>query len=183
MTRSLLFVPGDSEKKLEKGLSSGADALIIDLEDSVAIDRKPAAREIARAFISAHRGREGGPLLYLRVNALATGLTDADLDSVAGASPDAIMLPKAEGGASVQHLAAKIAVREAEAGLPDGAIASSPSRPRRRGASSSSAPMRGRPAGSSASHGAARTSPPIWARRPTGSLTAPTPTPIGWPAR
>ena len=58
----------------------------------------------------------------VRVNGLQTGLIDADLDAVAPAKPDAIMLPKAEGGASVIHADAKLAVREAQNGLPDGAI-------------------------------------------------------------
>lgn len=122
MMRSLLFVPGDSEKKLEKGLSSGADALIVDLEDSVAADRKPMAREIAAAFIRAHRGKAGAPRLFLRVNGLDSGFIDDDLDGVIPAGPQAVMLPKAEGGQSVQHLSAKIAVREAEGDLADGAI-------------------------------------------------------------
>ena len=54
--------------------------------------------------------------------ALQTGLTDADLDAVVPQKPDAIMLPKAEGGASVVHADAKLAVREANSGLPDGRI-------------------------------------------------------------
>ena len=62
------------------------------------------------------------PYLLVRVNGLATGLSDADLDAVAPAKPDAIMLPKAEGGASVVHADAKLAVREAISGLPDGHI-------------------------------------------------------------
>jgi citrate lyase subunit beta/citryl-CoA lyase len=120
--RSLLFVPGDSEKKLEKGLASGADALIIDLEDSVALTNKPAARAMAAAFIAAHAGVNGRPRLLVRVNALTTGLTDADLDAVTPAGPDGFVLPKAEGGVSVQHLGAKIAVREAEADLPESSV-------------------------------------------------------------
>ena len=60
--------------------------------------------------------------MMVRVNGLQTGLTDADLDAIAAAKPDAIMLPKAEGGASVIHADAKLAVREAQYGLPDGAI-------------------------------------------------------------
>ena len=52
--RSLLFVPADSEKKLAKGLESGADALILDIEDSVAFDRKPQARQMALAFLQEH---------------------------------------------------------------------------------------------------------------------------------
>ena len=62
------------------------------------------------------------PYLMVRVNGLQTGLTDADLDAIAPAKPDAIMLPKAEGGASVIHADAKLAVREATNGLPDGHI-------------------------------------------------------------
>jgi citrate lyase subunit beta/citryl-CoA lyase len=120
--RSLLFVPADNEKKLEKAFGSGADALIIDLEDSVAIDRKPVARGIAAAFIRAHTRLAARPRLIVRVNALGTRLTDADLDGVMAAAPDAIMLPKAEGGVSVQHIGAKMAVREAEHDLGDGVI-------------------------------------------------------------
>lgn len=118
--RSLLFVPGDSEKKLDKGLTSGADALIVDLEDSVAAGRKREARATALAFLQ-HAKRDGLKLL-VRVNALDTGLTDDDLDAVVPGRPDAIMLPKAAGGVSVTHLHAKLSAREAIAGLPDGTI-------------------------------------------------------------
>lgn len=119
--RSLLFVPGDSEKKQQKGLESGADALILDLEDSVALDAKPHAREIALAFLKATVALPKRPRLIVRVNALSTGLTAADLDAVMPGAPDAIMLPKSESGVDVSHLAAQIAVREAENDLPDGA--------------------------------------------------------------
>lgn len=118
--RSLLFVPGDSEKKLDKGLASGADALIVDLEDSVSADRKREAREIALAFLK--NAKRDGLKLLVRVNALDTGLTDDDLDAVVPGRPDAIMLPKAAGGVSVTHLHAKLSAREAIAGLPDGTI-------------------------------------------------------------
>jgi citrate lyase subunit beta/citryl-CoA lyase len=120
--RSLLFVPGDSPKKLDKGLSSGADALIVDLEDSVAADRKSEARATALAFLQDAAKQPHRPRLLVRVNALDTGLTDGDLDAVVAGKPDAIMLPKAAGGASVTHLHAKLSAREAIAGLPDGAI-------------------------------------------------------------
>jgi citrate lyase subunit beta/citryl-CoA lyase len=118
--RSLLFVPGDSEKKLDKGLTSGADALIVDLEDSVSTDRKAAARATALAFLQS--ARRGGLKLLVRVNALDTGLTDDDIDAVIPGRPDAIMLPKAAGGISVTHLHAKLSAREAITGLPDGEI-------------------------------------------------------------
>jgi citrate lyase subunit beta/citryl-CoA lyase len=120
--RSLLFVPADSPKKLDKGLSSGADALIIDLEDSVSTDRKAQARSGALAFLREAAASGNRPRLLVRVNALDTGLTDADLDAVVAGKPDAIMLPKAEGGVSVTHLHAKLSAREAMAGLPDGEI-------------------------------------------------------------
>lgn len=120
--RSLLFVPADSTKKLGKAMESGADALIVDLEDSVAFDAKAKARDSAAAFLHEAATAAERPVLIVRVNALDTGLTDHDLDAVIAAKPDAIMLPKAEGGASVTHADAKLAVREARAGLPDGSI-------------------------------------------------------------
>jgi citrate lyase subunit beta/citryl-CoA lyase len=120
--RSLLFVPADSAKKLEKGMTSGADALIVDLEDSVALDGKARARQSAAAFLKEVLATKTRPYLLVRVNGLTTGLTDADLDAIAPAKPDAIMLPKAEGGASVIHADAKLAVREATNDLPDGHI-------------------------------------------------------------
>ncbi|MGL5735972.1 MAG: HpcH/HpaI aldolase/citrate lyase family protein, partial [Beijerinckiaceae bacterium] len=119
--RSLLFVPGDSEKKLAKGLGSGADALIIDLEDSVAASRKAEARRIATAFIRTAREQPQRPRLIVRVNALDTGMTDEDVGAVMAAAPDAIMLPKANGGADVQQLGNKLAVAEARHGMADGA--------------------------------------------------------------
>ncbi|WP_239508368.1 aldolase/citrate lyase family protein, partial [Proteus mirabilis] len=69
---SMLFVPADSEKKLGKALESGADALILDLEDSVAAANKPQARDTARAFLAAHAATKDRPLLMVRVNALDT---------------------------------------------------------------------------------------------------------------
>ena len=120
--RSLLFVPADSPKKLDKGMASGADALIVDLEDSIAPDGKARARDSAAAFLKDVGAAASRPYLVVRINGLQTGLTDADLDAIAPARPDAIMLPKAEGGASVVHADAKLAVREAASGLPDGHI-------------------------------------------------------------
>jgi citrate lyase subunit beta / citryl-CoA lyase len=120
--RSLLFVPADSARKLDKAMSSGADALIIDLEDSIALDGKARARESAAAFLKDAMANAQRPVLMVRVNGLQTGLTDADLDCVAPAKPDAIMLPKAEGGSAVVHADAKLAVREAQNDLPEGHI-------------------------------------------------------------
>jgi citrate lyase subunit beta/citryl-CoA lyase len=119
--RSLLFVPGDDEKKLAKALDAGADALIVDLEDSVAETRKAAARDLAAAFVAEARRGAVRPRLYVRVNPLASGLTEADLDAVVPAGPEGIVLPKCLGGADVQRLGAKLAAREAESNLADGA--------------------------------------------------------------
>ena len=120
--RSLLFVPADSARKLDKAMSSGADALIVDLEDSIALDGKARARESAAAFLKEAMTTATRPCLMVRVNGLLTGLTDADLNAIAPARPDAIMLPKAEGGAALLHADAKLAVHEAQNDLPDGHI-------------------------------------------------------------
>jgi citrate lyase subunit beta/citryl-CoA lyase len=119
--RSLLFVPADSPRKLEKSLESGADGIIVDLEDSIAPTRKVEARAGALSFLREASSTVIRPRLYVRVNGLQTGLTDADLDVIAG-RPDGIMLPKAEGGAAVAHLDAKLTANEAIHGLPDGGI-------------------------------------------------------------
>ena len=119
--RSLLFVPADSPKKLDKAMASGADALIVDLEDSISTERKADARASALAFLQQAQGAANRPRLLVRVNGLQTGLTDDDLDAVIPGKPDAIMLPKANGGTSVIHLDAKLAVREAVNGLNDNA--------------------------------------------------------------
>lgn len=121
--RSFLFVPGDQDKKLDRAMGRGADALILDLEDSVLPESKARARRAVAAFLQAHVGHSHRPRLIVRVNALDSGLIEDDLNAVCPAAPDAVMLPKALGGASVIHLDAKLAVREAEAGLSERAIA------------------------------------------------------------
>jgi citrate lyase subunit beta/citryl-CoA lyase len=123
MLRSFLFVPGDSPRKLDKAMQAGADALIADLEDSVAPAEKEDARRITLDFLRAARVDANRPRLFVRVNGLATGLTDADLDGVMAAAPDGIVLPKAIGGVDISHLGTKLAVREAEFGLADGGTA------------------------------------------------------------
>jgi citrate lyase subunit beta/citryl-CoA lyase len=120
LMRSLLFVPGDSTKKLDKALGAGADALVLDLEDSVAANAKVAARSTVVDFLNKARGSNPRPKLYVRVNALDTGLLDGDLDAVLKGAPDGIMLPKCGGGHDATLLDAKLAAREAIAGLPDG---------------------------------------------------------------
>lgn len=99
--RSLLFVPGDRPDRMEKALGAGADALILDLEDSVTEAKKAEAREAVVAFL----GRADRPVpLLVRVNPLGSAHIDADLVAVTKAHADAIMLPKAEGAKSILAL-------------------------------------------------------------------------------
>ena len=93
--RSLLFVPGDDARKQEKCHLSKADVFILDLEDSVAPARKPVARTMVLDFLKAKSAVSRAPLLYVRVNAFDTGLTDEDLAAVMPGKPDGLLLPKA----------------------------------------------------------------------------------------
>ena len=99
--RSWLFVPADSEKKIAKAIASEADAIIFDLEDSVAAARKAAAREILKALPA----RSGGPQWWVRVNPLGSEHIEADLGVFASADFEGVVLPKAEGGSDVRALA------------------------------------------------------------------------------
>ncbi len=102
--RSLLFVPGDSEKKLARALDAGADALIMDLEDSVAPDRKAAARALVAEFLAVPRVESGGetggkiaaagPALWVRVNALYSPYFADDLCAVVPHGPQGLVVPK-----------------------------------------------------------------------------------------
>lgn len=119
--RSLLFVPADSPRKLERAMRSGADCLIVDLEDSIAASNKAAARRAALSFLREHQTEPGRPILYVRINALDTPFSESDLDEVMTSAPDGIMLPKARGGTDVSLLSSRLAVREALHGATDGA--------------------------------------------------------------
>ena len=99
--RSWLFVPADSEKKIAKALGSAADAVILDLEDSVAPARKAEARDILRGLGK----RDGGPSWWLRINPLGTEDHRLDLDLLGIADIHGIVLPKTESGADVVQLA------------------------------------------------------------------------------
>ncbi len=104
--RSLLFVPGDRPERFDKAAASGADALILDLEDSVAAS----AKQVARAAVAERvRGPRGGVAVLVRVNPLDSDLLADDLAALHGLSPDAIVMPKAEGADSVRLLAARLA--------------------------------------------------------------------------
>ncbi|MES1990882.1 MAG: CoA ester lyase [Pseudomonadota bacterium] len=117
--RSFLFVPADSDKKLAKGAGSGADALILDLEDSVALSNKPAARTNAAEYLKS--ADTNGPKLCVRMNALDTPLWQDDLKSVIAAKPHAILVPKTITGGCIRTVSAKLDELEEEAGLTKGA--------------------------------------------------------------
>ena len=117
--RSFLFVPGDSERKLAKGPSSGPDALILDLEDSVAADRKKTARGMVRDYM--RTSARGALKLYVRVNALDTGLTLGDLAVVMQGKPDGIVFPKCVGQKDIDLLATYLDALEAREGIDAGA--------------------------------------------------------------
>src|SRR5438874_3743006 len=117
--RSMLFVPADSERKLSRGLESGADALILDLEDSVAAANRPTARRLAREFLETHgsdRVRR-----YVRINPLASGLALDDLAATVAGRPDGILLPKCLPG-DVRTVDHYLSAFETAAGIAGGAI-------------------------------------------------------------
>jgi citrate lyase subunit beta/citryl-CoA lyase len=124
--RSLLFIPGDSEKKLAKGDASGADALILDLEDSVAPANKPIARERVTAYLR-ERPRGGrATQLYVRINPFDSGLALGDLAAIVAGEPDGVMLPKPDGPADLARLSYYLDALEAQAGFAEGSIAVMP---------------------------------------------------------
>ncbi|MCC6926328.1 CoA ester lyase [Novosphingobium sp.] len=118
--RSWLFVPGDSEKKLSKAMGTGADVLILDLEDSVAHENKARARQMTGEWLAAHRQQVAGgkrPGRWVRINALDSRMWREDLMAVMPGAPDGIMLPKSAGPESVQQLSAEIYELESRSGL------------------------------------------------------------------
>jgi citrate lyase subunit beta/citryl-CoA lyase len=115
--RAMLFVPGDSPRKFEKASQGNAGALILDLEDSVVADKKSDARGLTRTMLGARRT---GQQLYVRVNALDTGMTLTDLAAVMPGAPDGIVLPKSRGGEDVRKLALWLDAFEAAAGTTPG---------------------------------------------------------------
>ena len=119
--RSLLFVPGDSDRKLARGLEAGADALILDLEDAVAPEHKAAARSRVREFLLAHPERRSTQL-WVRINPFDTPESEADLAAVVSACPDGILQPKITGADDVIGLASYLEACESRHHLPPGQL-------------------------------------------------------------
>ena len=114
MSRSFLFVPGDSERKLEKAGTAGADALIVDLEDAVAPEAKPTAREMAAAFLP---GKEN---VWVRINPVDTDLWEADVEAVIAGAPAGIVLPKPRRAHDAVKLSERLDVLENQHGIRHG---------------------------------------------------------------
>jgi citrate lyase subunit beta / citryl-CoA lyase len=120
--RSMLFIPGDSEKKLSKADTSTADAIILDLEDSVAPPRKPVAREMVPQFLAARAPGTRSSQLWVRINPLEGPDALADLAAVVPGAPDGIMLPKANGPEDLLKLSHYLDALEAAAAVAPGSI-------------------------------------------------------------
>ncbi|MBL4740653.1 MAG: CoA ester lyase [Sneathiella sp.] len=114
--RSWLFVPGDSERKLEKGLGNAADALILDLEDAVADSRQEIARDMTCAFLKKNTDRTRQQL-WVRINPLDNDLSLPDLASVMPGAPDGIVLPKVYSAEEVKTLDKYLSILEVREGL------------------------------------------------------------------
>lgn len=112
--RSLLFVPGDSEKKLAKAREVQADALILDLEDSVAAENRARARALVREFLNQAHSQK----IFVRVNALGTPDYARDLETVVPCAPAGLVVPKAEGSDTLSAIDRNLEEAEAVAGLP-----------------------------------------------------------------
>jgi citrate lyase subunit beta/citryl-CoA lyase len=116
VSRSLLFVPGDSQRKFEKASGGEADALILDLEDSVAPELKAPSRDVVRNMLLSGTKKE----LWVRINPLDTEWAKGDLEAVVGAKPFGIVLPKSRGGVDVQRLASLLDALEKKFDIPPG---------------------------------------------------------------
>jgi citrate lyase subunit beta/citryl-CoA lyase len=120
--RSMLFIPGDSERKLAKVEGCGADAVILDLEDAVSPENKPLARRMVADFLRTRPPGDRATQLWVRVNPFDTGLTLDDLAAVMPGAPDGIMQPKIDGPQDVQRLSHYLDALEAAHGLTRGAV-------------------------------------------------------------
>lgn len=118
LLRSLLFVPGNHVRRIEKALGLGADAVILDLEDAVAAAEKHAARQCVADALS----RPRSPLLYVRVNALTSPWCYRDLLAVVRAGIDGLVLPKAESAADLRTFDWIVGELEREQGMVRGAV-------------------------------------------------------------
>lgn len=116
--RSALFVPGNRPELVDKAVDTAADAIIIDLEDAVSLDKKEEARRHAREKVKQHRERH----IIVRVNGINTDFIEADLDEVVTADLGCLMIPKVEDQTGIQQLATLLNVQEEQKNLMQGAV-------------------------------------------------------------
>ena len=119
--RSFLFVPGDSERKLAKGAASGADALVLDLEDSVPADRIEVARGMVREYLQGNRDRSR-TRLWVRINPLSSEKALPDLAAIVAGAPDGILLPKITGAGDLNLLHNYLTILEVREGVEPGSV-------------------------------------------------------------
>ncbi|HTR61271.1 MAG TPA: CoA ester lyase [Candidatus Binataceae bacterium] len=119
--RSFLFVPGDSERKLAKGAASGADALVLDLEDSVPADRIEVARGMVREYLQSNRDRSR-TRLWVRINPLSSEKALPDLAAIVAGAPDGILLPKITGAGDLALLHNYLTILEVREGVEQGSV-------------------------------------------------------------
>lgn len=117
MIRCPLFVPADSQKKLQKAIASNADCLFIDLEDSITPTNKQLARQQAKEFLQ--QQKNCNKLLYVRINDLQTQHFQKDLETIMTAKPHGIVLPKSQSGKDVAKLDTLLRVEEAKNNIAD----------------------------------------------------------------
>ncbi len=120
--RSLLFVPADSEKKIAKSITSEADAVVFDLEDSISTANKSRARDHIAEFLNNHDQSESEPKFYVRINDLTTPYWREDLEKIVPTHPHGLLLPKARSGADIETLCKEIDTLEKASGLQPGTL-------------------------------------------------------------
>jgi citrate lyase subunit beta/citryl-CoA lyase len=118
--RSVLFTPGDQEKRMLKALTLPADVVCFDLEDAVAPEGKEGARQLVNAILDANPETPGGPARCVRINALAGDEWRSDLAVVMQARPPALMIPKADDPAAIARLSVELADEESRNNLHPG---------------------------------------------------------------
>ncbi len=116
--RSFLFVPGDSEKKLAKAQTSPADALILDLEDSVAAENRPKARGLVREYLK----QKAPHALWVRVNPVGTADYRADIEAIVGGAPAGLMIPKPDSPQALRTVDKDVSALEVSGGVAERSI-------------------------------------------------------------
>lgn len=122
LARSYLFAPGSHERLVRRAFSGGADAVVIDLEDAVAYEHKALARGVVAKALAERRRVPDGPLVYVRINSVPSGLWEADLDSVVGPWLDGVRVAHTNSRAELEAVNRELSRLERDRGLAPGSI-------------------------------------------------------------